>query len=103
MAKVSLNAEYRQFLAEVKEKVYQSQYQAMKQVNKALIGLYWEIGQSIVQKQQQYNWGKSVVETLAKDLQKEFPGMEGFSSRNVWRMRSFYLAYEKLPPMVAEI
>jgi predicted nuclease of restriction endonuclease-like (RecB) superfamily len=103
MAKLSLNKEYKQFLATIKEKVYQSQYQAMKQVNKALINLYWEIGQSIVEKQQQHNWGKSVVETLAKDLQKEFPGMEGFSSRNVWRMRTFYLAYEKLPPMVAEI
>ena len=55
MAKLSLNKEYKQFLATIKEKVYQSQYQAMKQVNKALISLYWEIGQSIVEKQQQHN------------------------------------------------
>jgi len=50
--------------------------------------------------------GKSVVEQLAKDLYVEFPGMQGFSSRNIWRMRSFYLTYEsnpKLPPLVAEI
>jgi predicted nuclease of restriction endonuclease-like (RecB) superfamily len=46
------------------------------------------------------------VETLAKDLQKEFPGMHGFSSANLWRMRNFYLTYnpnEKLAPMVREI
>lgn len=76
----------------MKEKVYRSQYQALKQVNKALIGLYWEIGHSIVLKQQQHSWGKSVVETLAKDLQKEFPGMQGWSVANLWRMRKFYLA-----------
>jgi predicted nuclease of restriction endonuclease-like (RecB) superfamily len=103
MAKLLLNKEYKQFFAEIKEKVYQSQYKAMKQVNKALISLYWDIGKCIVERQQRHKWGKSVVETLARDLQNEFPGMEGFSTRNVWRMRTFYLAYEILPPLVAEI
>lgn len=106
MAKLSLSREYKQFLATIKEKVYQSQYRAMKQVNKALISLYWEIGQSIVEKQKQNNWGKSVVESLATDLQKEFPGMQGWSVANLWRMRKFYLAYKndtKLAPLVREI
>lgn len=43
------------------------------------------------------------MEQLAEDLQKEFAGMEGFSSRNIWRMRMFYSTYEELPPLVAEI
>ena len=43
------------------------------------------------------------MEQLAEDLQEEFAGMEGLSSRNIWRMRMFYSTYEKLPPMVAEI
>ena len=103
MAKQSITKDYRVFFTEIKEKIYQAQYEAMKQVNKALINLYWEIGKSIVEKQQKHKWGKSVVETLADDLQKEFPGMSGLSSRNVWRMRLFYVEYEKLPPMVAEI
>lgn len=94
---------YTSFLSEVKSKVYQAQYEAMKQVNTMLVTLYWEIGKSIIEKQQQHGWGKSVVEQLAEDLQKEFAGMEGLSSRNIWRMRMFYNTYEKLPPMVAEI
>jgi len=97
---------YTGFLAEIKEKVYQAQYQALKAVNKELIRLYWEIGQSIIEKQEKYDWGKSIVETLSKDLQKEFPGVKGFSARNLWRMRSLYEHYkanEKLPPLVAEI
>jgi hypothetical protein len=50
-------------------------------------------------------WGKSVVEQLAKDLQQEFPGVRGFSARNIWRIKTFYENYaenEFLPPLVAE-
>jgi predicted nuclease of restriction endonuclease-like (RecB) superfamily len=106
MAKQSISKEYKAFLEEIKQKVYQAQYQAMRKVNKELIGLYWYIGQSIITKQKQFKWGKSVVETLAQDLQKEFPGVDGLSSRNLWLMRQFYREYEgdaKLQPMVAEI
>jgi predicted nuclease of restriction endonuclease-like (RecB) superfamily len=59
-----------------------------------------------VEKQEQFGWGKSIVENLSKDLQKEFVGVKGFSSRNLWYMRNFYNHYhknEKLQPMVAEI
>jgi len=99
-------SEYKSFVIEIKEKIYQSQLQAMKAVNTELLALYTDIGKSIVEKQDLYGWGKSVVENLSKDLQKEFPGVTGFSSRNLWRMRGFYLEYEnntKLPPLVAEI
>jgi predicted nuclease of restriction endonuclease-like (RecB) superfamily len=100
------NTDYKAFLQEIKEQVYQSQYEALKQVNKQLIKLYWFIGKNIVEKQEKHNWGKSIVENLSKDLQKEFVGVKGFSSRNLWRMRSFYVHYKdntKLPPLVAEI
>ncbi|NCO82809.1 MAG: DUF1016 domain-containing protein [Nitrospirae bacterium CG_4_10_14_3_um_filter_44_29] len=101
-----VTAEYKTFLKEIKERIYKAQYDALKAVNKELINLYWDIGRSIVTKQEKLSWGKAVVETLAKDLQKEFPGMQGFSSANLWRMRNFYLTYnpnEKLAPMVREI
>lgn len=97
---------YKSFLEEIKEKVYQSQYQALKAVNKELIKLYWFIGKNITEKQERLGWGRSVVETLAKDLQEEFPGVKGFSSRNLWYMRNFYKHYQgnkKLQPLVAEI
>lgn len=46
------------------------------------------------------------MEQLATDLQAEFPGIQGFSARNIWYMRRVYLCYrenEKLQPLVAEI
>ena len=35
--------------------------------------------------------GKSIVQILAQELQKEFPGAKGYSAANLWRMRNFYL------------
>jgi len=78
----------------------------MKKVNAELIQLYWEIGEEIERQQREQGWGKSAVEILAKELQKEFPGVQGFSARNLWRMKNFYVEYSqaaKLPPLVAEI
>lgn len=98
--------DYTALLGAVKERIRSAQYEALRAVNKALIGLYWDIGKLIVERQQGNTWGKSVVEQLAKDLQAEFPGVSGFSATNLRRMKGFYEAYahhEKLAPMVREI
>ena len=97
---------YGSFIKEIKDLIYRRQYEAMKKVNAELIELYWEIGAKIECRQREQGWGKSVVEVLAKELQKEFPGVQGFSARNLWRMRTFYIEYSQfaiLPPSVAEI
>jgi predicted nuclease of restriction endonuclease-like (RecB) superfamily len=97
---------YGELLVAVKQLIRAAQYEALKAVNKQLISLYWDIGRLIVSRQQGESWGKSVVEQLARDLQDEFPGVSGFSVRNIWNMRNLYLTYsqnEKLQPLVAEI
>lgn len=93
------------FISEIKNKVRNAQYEAMKAVNIALINLYWEIGKEIAEKQSE-NWGKSIVPTLSKELQKEFPGVGGFSVGNLWLMAQFYSEYQSvknLVPLVREI
>ncbi|MDY0320125.1 MAG: PDDEXK nuclease domain-containing protein [Arcobacteraceae bacterium] len=94
------------FVKEIKSKILSSQYEALRAVNKELINLYWEIGKNIVEKQEQFSWGKSIVKNLSVELQKEFVGTKGFSVQNLWNMRQFYLEYyqnEKLQPLVGEI
>lgn len=96
---------YPRFLSEITDQIRKAQYESLKAVNKEMISLYWNIGKSISEKQND-GWGKSVVETLSKDIQKEFPGITGFSSRNIWNMVRFYAEYqsdENLQPLVAEI
>lgn len=97
---------YGNLLGEIKQRIQSAQYEALRAVNRELIALYWDIGRLIVSRQQGETWGKSVVKTLAQDLQHEFPGITGFSASNLWRMKLFYETYqgsEKLAPMVREI
>ena len=84
---------YGSFIKEIKDLIYRRQYEAMKKVNAELLQLYWEIGCVIVLKQHEQGRGKSIVEVLAKELQKEFPGVQGFSAYNLWLMRRFYIEY----------
>ncbi len=105
MKKISDNT-YKTFFITIKERIKKAQYEALRQVNRELINLYWDIGETIAIRQKEHGWGKAIVETLAKDLQNEFPGVSGFSARNIWLMRNFYLEYcqnKKLQPLVAEI
>ena len=98
--------EYPHLLSEIKERVRSAKYEALKAVNKELVGLYWDIGRLIVERQEKAGWGKSVVEQLAADLRAEFPGVGGFSAQNLWYLRQFYQEYqnsEKLQPLVGEI
>ena len=98
--------DYTALLGEIKQRIRSAQYEALKAVNKELIALYWDIGRMIVERQVGKSWGKAVIAQLAADLQTEFPGVAGYSSRNLWYARSFYLRYgsnEKLQLLVAEI
>lgn len=98
--------EYQVFVKEIKELIHKKQFDALKLINTETINLYWEIGKEIYRQQEEKGWGKSIVQMLAKELQKEFPGAKGYSAANLWRMRNFYLTYrnsEKLAPLVRGI
>ena len=93
LTSAGLPADYPVFLESLKSRVQQAQMKAMLSVNRELIQLYWDIGQLIVERQEREGWGQGVVDRIAEDIQKAFPGIEGFSSSNISRMRAFFKAY----------
>ena len=100
------NGQYLSFRDDIMKRIRSAQYEAMRAVNKEMISLYWDIGRQITQRQKELGWGKSVVENLSRDIQKEFPGIQGFGVRNIWNMARFYSEYQSniiLQPLVAEI
>lgn len=100
-----MNQDYLLILTELKERIRDAQYEAAKAVNTQIVRLYWETGEKLSTKVKD-GWGKSVIETLSKDIQKEFPGISGFSKTNLWYMKQFYDEYsgnEFLQPLVGEI
>ncbi|HOY64392.1 MAG TPA: PDDEXK nuclease domain-containing protein [bacterium] len=98
---------YQELLADLKQRIHTAQIKAALSANRELILLYWDIGKTIVERQKIEGWGKSVVEHLSADLKKEFPDMDGFSARNIWRTRAFYLAWTEdiqiLQPSAGEL
>lgn len=101
-----LSHEYLNSKNEITARIRSAQYEALKAVNKEMIALYWEVGKRITEQQTASGWGKSVVENLSRDIQKEFPGIQGFGVRNMWDMARFYAEYQSneiLQPLVAEI
>ena len=97
---------YASILETLTHKIRAAQARAMLAVNYELINVYGDIGKTIHEQLQIAQWGASVVDQLARDLKKSFPGVKGFSSRNLWRMKDFYQSYhgrEKLSALLTEI
>lgn len=84
---------YAELLAVLKERIRAAQLRAALSVNHELVTLYWHIGRAIIERQGRQGWGAKVVERIARDLHREFPGMGGLSERNLKYMRAFAEAY----------
>ena len=92
---------YAELFEDLKGRIRAAQLRASLSVNRELIKLYWHIGRSIVDRQESQQWGRSIVERPCKDIHASFPGISGFSPRNVWRMRAFFLTWRTATPVVA--
>lgn len=89
MSNIQLPINYSQTFLEIKERINQARYLSLRSVNKELINAYLEIGKVISQRVIS-GWGESVVDKLSFDLQIEYPGVKGFSKRNLRRMKYIY-------------
>src|SRR3989338_1035630 len=91
---------------EITQLIHAARQRAVQAVNTALIELYLQVGQFISRKIEQAEWGDGVVAQLAEHLARTQPGLRGFTSRNLFRMRQFYEAYqgdEIVSPLVRQL
>lgn len=84
---------FRPFAEAFKAHIRDAQLRAALAVNRTLLALYWNIGRAIAVRQKAEGWGAKVIDQLADEVQRAFPGVGGFSRTNVYRMRAFYPAY----------
>jgi len=85
--------------SEIINLIHQAQENAVRAVNSEKINLYWKIGKHLSHKIESSKWGTSVVEELSEYLQKKEPKLNGFSDKNLWRMKQFYEAYKDYPKL----
>jgi predicted nuclease of restriction endonuclease-like (RecB) superfamily len=85
---------YNELFNQIIETINSSRFSVYKAINNHLMSLNFEIGKLIVDSQSENNWGKSIVDTLSKDINKIIDGKKGYSPQNLWSMRQFYLEYK---------
>ncbi len=100
-------SEYSDWIKKLKSKIHIAKTQVALTINSQLLELYWEIGRDIVERQQNTSWGGGFINQTAIDLKYEFPDVKGFSRRNIYAIRQWYLFYSKkyqfVPQRVAQI
>lgn len=89
------DSEFKQWLVDLKGRIRQSQLRAFVKVNSELLHLYWDLGHDIVIRQMDSDWGSGFFTKLSKELKSEFPDMKGFSERNLYNIKQFYLFYNQ--------
>ncbi len=104
---ISLQKDYRNWLSDIKSKILQGRLTVAISANNALLQLYWELGKEIVEKEKNANWGQALIEQLSIDLKIAFPEVKGFSRRNLYAIRQWFLFYSTdfkfVPQAVAQI
>lgn len=89
-----MDTEYIQFIADLKRNIIQSRYVAARLANKEQLLLYFKTGRMLSEKIAAGKWGAGIIEQIAKDLQKQLPGLRGFSYSNLMNMRQFFHEYQ---------
>ena len=90
---VHLDSDYAIWLKEVKTRYRAAQVKAAVKVNSEQLLFNWQLGRDLVALRAEEKWGNGIVEQVSLDLQDAFPGVKGFSVRNLWYMKQWYLFY----------
>lgn len=98
---------YDEAVKAIKTAILQSQYDAARAVNEKQLMLYYGIGKYISLNSRNGFWGKGAIDAISEQLDKELPGLRGFTSRNLRYMRTFYEEWKMLdftgqPEKIAE-
>lgn len=106
---VNIDAEYVQWISELKNRYQSAQIKAALKVNSEKLRFNWELGRDLVIRKAEEKWGAGIVEQLSLDLTESCPESKGFSAASLWRMKQWYLFYttngvhEKLAQAVREL
>ena len=107
MEQNQINIEFASWINTLKKKVHSARQKIAFSINSQLLELYWEIGKEVDSKLKNSNWGTNIIDKISSELTSEFPDIKGFSRRNIYAIRQWYLfysqKYEFVPQAVAQI
>ena len=74
----------------IKSAILRSQSQVALDGNRIQLSLYFGIGKYISENTRNHFWGTGAIDRISSQLQKEMPGLRGFSATNLKNMRLFF-------------
>lgn len=98
--------DYQELLVKIKHNIETTRHLVFQRVNSSLVGLYYEIGRQIVEKQKLTSWGDNLIGQIEIDLKKEFPKLSGFSRSNLFYMKKLFVFFGEganIPQPVGQI
>jgi len=106
---VHIDEDYVSWIEELKGRYKKAQIKSAVKVNSEQLLFNWQLGRDLVVRRAEEHWGAGVVEQVSLDLKAAFPKAKGFSARNLWNMKKWYIFYssnktnQKLQQLVAEL
>ena len=94
---------FKEIINRVKTDIKTTRVRAISNVNKELILLYFRIGKVLYDNSK---YGNSFIKNFSTEIRLSFPGIKGFSDRNLRRMKHFYNEYKDdsiWPQLVAKL
>lgn len=98
-----LDKDYAQWVQELSKRYRRNQIKAAVKVNEQMLHFYWTLGKDIVEMHIEERWGEKVINNLSTDLQNEIPNATGFSRRNIYYCKQYYLLYYQLFESVPQL
>ncbi len=97
--------QFQQLFARISSIIEEAKYKIAYSIDNTMVQSYWRIGKEIIEEEQKgqlrAEYGKSIIDNLAKNLSKKYG--KGFSTRNLWMIRQFYSTYPNLNALRAEL
>jgi len=85
---------YVEAIKAIKHAILTSRYRAAALANRELLALYFGVGEYISKNSRKGTWGTGAIAAISDNLQRELPGLRGFSETNMKRMRLFYETWQ---------
>jgi hypothetical protein len=92
-----MGKEYLKLIQDLKRSIVHRRYHAARLANREQLLFFYKVGKLLSCAVAEQKWGSKVLNQIAIDLQKQLPGIGGFSLKNLQKMRQFFESYEELP------
>jgi len=86
---IQFTDDLRQAVSDIKRAIVVSQSRALRMISGQQLSLYYGIGIYVSEHSRTANWGTGAIDAISEQLKKEMPGLRGFSSESIKKMRAF--------------